>query len=61
MQGTFSDTYKVTEAHADAKSTISDEISHENDIIKNLMATQNTDYYDKKRESKLITDKKRFN
>tara|TARA_B110001450_G_C17249415_1_gene330879 strand:+ start:207 stop:350 length:144 start_codon:yes stop_codon:yes gene_type:complete len=45
-------------SHADAKSTISDEISHENDIIKNLMATQNTDYHDKK-ASKLITDKKR--
>ena len=41
--------------------SISDEISHKNDIIKNLMMnTQNTDYFERNK-AKLITDKKRFN
>jgi len=55
----MSETLEKTEI-VDNKSTVSDDISHENDIIKNLMNTQATDYYEKK-HNKSITDKKRFN
>jgi len=41
-------------------STVSDDISHENDIIKNLMSTHNTDYF-QQTKGKLMADKNKVN